>query len=134
MLRVGAAFDGQVRSFAHFLAQLQFESGKIGNGAVMHETVSSEDEWMVIDRGDWRAARCPDVSHQHSGFRVGADGVVVEIIRWWLYAFVHGRPEALFLGAIARLACVAFLEVGVGGCIPDNAYSVDVVYHVAGGD
>lgn len=100
----------------------------------MHEAVSSKDEWVVVYWGDWRATRCPDVSHQHSGFRVGADGVVVEIIRWWLYTFVHCGPEAIFLGAIARLACVASLEVGVGGSVPDDAYSVDVVYHIAGSD
>lgn len=51
-----------------------------------------------------------------------------------LDAFVHSRSQAFLLGAVSRFTSVTSLEVGVGGCVPDNAQPVDIVDHITGSD
>lgn len=113
MFRIGAAFDVEIRSFAHLLAQFELQGGEIGNGAVVHEAVPAEDEGVVVDWNDWRSTCSPDMSHQNPSLCVGTYRAVVQIIGGRLYALVHGRPQALFLSSIARLARIAAFEIGV---------------------
>ena len=91
MFRVGATFDVEICSFAHLLTEVKLEGRKIGNGAVVHEAVSAENEGVVVDRNDGRPTGGPDMSHQDSSLCIRADGAVVQIVGRRLYAFVHGR-------------------------------------------
>ena len=134
MLRVSATFDVEIRSFAHFLAEIELEGGEICDCAVVHEAVSAEDEGVIVDWDDRRSTCCSDVSHENPSLRVCTYRAVVQIVGRRLYALIHGRSQALFLGAIAGLASIAAFEVGVRGSVPDESYAVDVVYYIASDD
>lgn len=134
MLRVSATFDGQVCRSAHLLTQLELENGEVGNGTIVHEAMSAKDERMVVDRSDRCSARGTYVRHEHSCLCIGADRAEVQIVRRWLDALVHGRSQAFLLSAVAGLASIASLEVGIGRCVPDDTYAIDVVDHITGSD
>ena len=77
MLRVSATFDVEIRSFAHFLAEIELEGGEICDCAVVHEAVSAEDEGVIVDWDDRRSTCCTYVSHEDSSLCIVTDGVEV---------------------------------------------------------
>ena len=91
MFRVGSAFDGQIRRGAHLLAKVELEDGEIGNCAIVHEAMSTKDERVIVDGGDWRPTGCTDMGHEHASLSVRADRTEVQIVRGRLDALVHGR-------------------------------------------
>lgn len=134
MLAISAAFDLHVSSFAHLLAQLQLKVPKTGDGSIVHEAVSSEDERMVVDGSHWGFARCSHMRHEDPRLGVGADGAEVQVFPRWLDALVHGGTETFLLRAVSRFSGVAFLEVGIRGSIPHDTGSVNVADYIPGCD
>ena len=95
MLGVGGAVDAGVVVIVHQFAHVSFDGHKIRNGAVVHDGVTAEHEWVVVNRGDGCRCRGSDVSEDSFASGVGTDALEVEIMERWLRVFVKCWTLAL---------------------------------------
>ena len=82
-------------SLAQFSTDSTPDIDEIANSTVMHERVSTEHKWMIVDRRDCSTGSCTNVAETDTSFCIGANGTEVHIIQGRLYCFVECRSKAL---------------------------------------
>lgn len=84
-----------VSSLAHLADHCSLDLEKIACRTIVHESVATKDERMIIDVGYGRSRGCPDVAKAYPRLRVGAYRQEVKVIPRRLDRFVERGSKTL---------------------------------------
>ena len=120
-----------VRLLAHSFAHLALDLDKIGNVAIVHDSVDSERKRMVVCRRDCGCGGSSNVCKYYFAGCIAADGAEIGVVERRLDCFVQRRVEVWLYGVgfvLGRRECSENI------CVPCHSKAIDVEEAVAGCD
>jgi hypothetical protein len=111
----------------HCITYLALDSGKIADVAIVHNSIDSECERVVVCWRYGRSCCSPNMGEDHLARGVAADGTEICIVKGRLNGFVEGRVK---IGS----TCRCWGERGECICVPCHSEAINVEEAVSCGD